>query len=147
MNKQLEQMLAALMELISCTEEMLRQASEEKDQLIEDYMERREAIISRLQDIQWSPEASRQIEQWLVLKKQTEGQQTACRLYRQVQGLIDDMASLDQQVEKQIELVRDELAEQLTRTDKRKVRTAKIAGYGKVFNNTLMAGGTFNRRR
>ena len=151
MKRQLTYMFNEMTALVGCTEKLLSQASIEQDLLednsIENYMAERENIVKRLQAIRWSPASSKQIEQWLAVPTKDTEQEEICRLYQQVNSLINKMAELDKQVMMNIIGKRDALAEKLKEKDEAKVRSAKIAGYGNAFNNTIMAGARYNRLR
>ena len=66
-----------------------------------------------MQAIRWSPASSKQIEQWLAVPTRDAEQEEICRLYQQVNSLINKMAELDKQVMMNIIGKRDALAEKL----------------------------------
>lgn len=151
MKRQLTYMYNEMAALIGCTEKLLSQPFEEQDLLednsIEEYMAEREVIVKRLEAIRWSPDSAKQIEEWMLQSNLDAEQTEICRLYQQLNTLIKMMAELDKQVMTNITGKRDALAEKLKEKDEVKVRSAKIAGYGNAFNNTIMSGARYNRLR
>lgn len=151
MKRQLTYMYNEMAALIGCTEKLLSQPFAEQDLLednsIENYIAERENIVKRLQAIRWSPDSGKQIEAWMAQGNLDAEQEEICRLYQQVNTLTKMMAELDKQVTVNITGVRDALAEKLKEKDETRVRSAKIAGYGNAFNNTIMSGARYNRLR